>query len=253
MEIKQYFFVLSQLTGRDVKRKYAKSKLGIIWSVLNPLLSMAVMTLVFSTMFKKNIENYPLYYLTGITVWNMFTEATKSAMESIVDNKQMLIKVKLPKHIFPLSRVFTAFVNMLYSLIAFVILLIFFKFVPSETVICFPSIIALFLIFSIGIGYILSVVYVFFADIKYLYSVFLRLLMFVSALFYPVESLDGLAYKVVNSNPIYWYISSARNVILYGKWIEISQWIKMCVISIVTFAVGILVFKLNENKLVQKI
>ena len=75
--------------------------------------------------------------------------------------------------------------------------------------------------------------------------------MFMSALFYPVERLSGLAYKIVNANPIYWFISSARDTILYGEWIAVDKWIKMCVLSIGTFAVGIIFFRINENKIMQ--
>jgi ABC-type polysaccharide/polyol phosphate export permease len=102
-DILQYVFVIRELTSREIKRKYARSSLGIIWSVLNPLLMMVVMSLIFSTMFKKSIENYPIYYLTGQIMWGMFSGGTESAMTSLVDNKTLLIKAKLPKHTFILS------------------------------------------------------------------------------------------------------------------------------------------------------
>ena len=253
MELKQYCFVLSQLVGRDVKKKYIRSKLGIIWSVLNPLLLMVVISMVFSTIFVKTIKNYPLYYISGIIIWNVFTEATKSSMDSLVDNKSMLLKTKLPKQIFPLSRVFTAFVNMTYTLIAYIIVMVFFKSHLSLTAICFPSILLLLFIFSTGLGYILSIINVYFGDVKYLYTVFLKLLVYISAIFYPIESLNGFTYKIVSSNPIYWFISSTRNTLIYGKWIDMGLWIKMCVISIATFVIGIIFFKINENKIMQKL
>ncbi len=253
MIIEHYSFVLFQLVGREIKRKYTRSKLGILWSVLNPLLSMAVISMVFSTMFKKSIEKFPLYYMTGSILWSMFTGATRSAMTAIVDNKQLLLKVKLPKQIFPLSRIFTSLVDMLYSLIAFAVLLIVFKSPLTITAICFPSILLLMLLFSIGIGYMLSVLYVFFADIKHLYSVFLTLLMYISALFYPVDGLNDFVYKVVTHNPIYWFIAAARDSVLYGQWIDSTQWIKMSAVSVIVFILGVTVFRLNEDKLMQEL
>ena len=125
--MKQTLFVIQELIAREMKRKYSRSKLGILWSVLNPLLSMAVLSLVFSTMFRKSIENYPVYYLTGYLIWSFFTTATNTAMTSLADNQALLLQVRLPKEIFPFSRVCTAFVNFLYSLAAYVVILVFFR------------------------------------------------------------------------------------------------------------------------------
>ena len=104
---RQYIFVIRELTSREIKRKYSRSYLGIVWSVLNPLLMMAVISLIFSQLFKRSIENYPIYYLTGNILWQLFTGATNAAMTALIDNKTMLIKVKLPMEIFVLARVYT--------------------------------------------------------------------------------------------------------------------------------------------------
>lgn len=159
---KQYKFVLKELVGREIKRKYARSYLGIVWSVLNPLLSMIVLTVIFSKMFQKSIENYPVYYLTGMIIWTMFTGATNAAMTTLVDNKNMLIKVRFPTKIFVMSRVYTALVNLGYSLIPYVGILLFFRIKITWRVIWFPLIIFCLLLFALGISYMLSVAYVFF-------------------------------------------------------------------------------------------
>lgn len=96
-ELKQYYFVIKQLVDREIKRKYARSFLGVIWSVLNPLMTMAVMSMIFSTIFKRTIENYPIYYLTGTIFWQLFSGATNSAMTALVDNRTLLLKVKIAK------------------------------------------------------------------------------------------------------------------------------------------------------------
>lgn len=101
---KQYAFVIRQLTARELKRKYARSYLGVIWSVLNPLLSMVVLSLIFSQLFRRSIENYPIYYLTGNILWQAFTGATNASMTSLVDNKMLLLKVKFPMELFILTR-----------------------------------------------------------------------------------------------------------------------------------------------------
>lgn len=253
MNIKQYFFVLRELTGREIKRKYARSYLGILWSVLNPLLTMAVLSMIFSTMFKRSIENFPIYLLTGQILWQMFTGATNSAMDALVDNKSLLTKVKLPKQIFPLSRIYTALVNLGYSLVAYICMLMLFRIKPSITMIIVPVVILLLLLFSIGIGYILSIVYVFFADIKYFYSIILTLWMYMSALFYPVENLNPQMQMIVNANPVYCYIRAMRGGVMYGQWPDTILWIKMICWAVGMLLLGLFVFSANENKIMQKL
>lgn len=246
-------FVIRELTAREIKRKYARSSLGIIWSVLNPLLTMVVMSLIFSTMFRRSIDNYPIYLLTGQNIWGLFSGATNSCMSSLVDNKSLLIKAKLPKQTFILSRIYTALVNFWYTFIAYVLMLVVFKIPLKWTMLLFPIDILFVLIFSIGIGYILATAYVFFADIKYLYSVFLTLWMYMSALFYPVSQLSETMQTVIGYNPVYIMIAIARECVMYGQVPELQMWIRLGVWSMGMFAIGLFVYKGNENQVMQKI
>ncbi len=251
--IKQYFFVIRELTAREIKRKYARSYLGILWSVLNPLLSMAVMSMIFSTIFKRNIENFPIYYLTGSIFWSLFTGATNAAMTSLVDNKSMLVKSKLPMGIFPLSRCFTALTNFGYSLLAYVVMLLIFRipFSPCMFMII-PYAAALFL-FSLGVGYLLSVLYTMFGDIKHLYTILLTLLMYASALFYPVESTSEQMQKVIENNPVYNYIACARKCVLEAAMPDANQWARLFVWSMGAFLLGKWCFGRMRNKVLQKV
>ncbi len=249
----QYVFVIRELTSREIKRKYARSSLGIIWSVLNPLLMMVVMSLIFSTMFKRSIENFPIYYLTGQTIWGLFSGATNSAMTALVDNKTLLIKAKLPKHTFILSRVYTALVNFGYTCIAYVLMLIIFRIPFTLTMLLFPVGILFGLLLSIGIGYLLATEYVFFADIKYLYGIFLTLLMYMSAIFYPVDSLPEMVQKVVNMNPVYLVILFTRECVMYGHVPETWVWIRLSAWSVASIIVGMIIFRTQENKIMQTI
>ena len=213
---KQSYFVIQELVSRELKRKYSRSRLGILWSVLSPLLSMAVLSLVFSAMFRKSIENYPVYYLTGFILWNFFTTATNTAMTALADNQTLILQVKFPREVFPFARVYTAFVNFLYSLIAYGIILLIFRIRLSAAVFLFPVIVFFIFLFSLGMGYLLSVLYVFFGDVRHLYSVFLTLWMYLSALFYPLELLPETMQRLIWQNPIYNFIAAARDCILYG-------------------------------------
>ena len=252
-DLKQYWFVIRELTGREIKRKYARSYLGIVWSVLSPLLYMLVMTLVFSTMFKRNIQNFPLYYLGGYLFWNLFGQISNSVMTVLVDNRNLLLRVKVPKNVFVLSRCYTALVNFLYSLIAFFPLLFLSGVKPSVTMLLFPIDIMLCVMFGLGVGYILSILYVFFADIKYLYSVFLTMLMYLSAIFYPVEQVPAAMQMVINNNPVYCYMLFARDAMIYATFPTTDLWMKTVFWALAAYLLGYLIFLRRENEVMQNI
>jgi len=249
----QYIFVIGELTGREIKRKYARSHLGIIWSVLNPLLMMIVMSMVFSYMFKRSIDNFPLYYLTGSLFWNLFSDGTSHVMSVLVDNKSLLVKAKLPRQTFVISRMVTALVNLGYSCIPYVFMLVVFGIRLSWTMLLLPLDIAFSFIFAMGVGYILSILYVFFADIRYLYSVFLRILLYLTALFYPVTALPDVLQKIIGYNPVYLSIYIARECMVYARWPHYSAWVKLILASAVSFLVGWRVFRKKQNDIMQRI
>lgn len=250
---KQFMFALKQMVSRGIKRRYARSYLGIIWSVLNPLMMMAVMSLIFTSVFKREIENYPIYYLTGQILWHFFSAGTNTAMGAIVDNKNLLIKVKLPKQIFVLSRVLTELTNLGYTCIAYVFMLIIFQVKPTIWMLLFPVIVFLLALFTTGVSYILSILYVHFADIQHLYSVLMRLLMYMTALFYPIDSVAPALKKVIEMNPTYAYIYCARECVMYGRCPEFTAWLQIILWGVGMFVVGYYVFKKNENTVMQKV
>lgn len=248
---KQYWFVVRELTSRELKRKYARSYLGVVWSVLNPLLLMIVMTMIFSYMFERSIDNFPVYYLTGSLFLTLYDHATTSAMNALVDNRNLLLKVKFPKQVFVLSRVYTAVVNFGYSLIAYAIVAIVLGVTPTWTILLFPVDAFFAALFALGVGHILAIIYVFFADVKYLYIVFLRLLLYSSALFYPVDRLPSYFQKVVAVNPVYIQILFARECIMWHHVPALSIWIRLIVSGVVMFFLGLYIFRKYENKVMQ--
>lgn len=252
-ERKQYMFVIQELTSREIKRKYARSYLGIIWSVLNPLLMMTVLSMIFTQLFSRSIENYPMYYLSGYVLWSMFVGATNAAMTTLVDNRTMLIKVRFPMQVFIIARVYTALTNLGYSLVAYVIMLVVFRIVPGVTIVFYPVIILLVLMFSLGLSLILATAYVFFGDVKHLYSIITTVWMYLSALFYPVDSIKGLPRMIIEINPIFQYINAARNVVMYHTWPSWTELLAMVAWAVGMLALGWLVFSKNKNKIMQKI
>lgn len=223
---RQYWFVIQQLTSRELKRKYARSVLGVLWSVLNPLLSMGVLSLIFSQMFRRTIENYPIYYLTGYLLWQAFTGTTNSAMTTLADNRTLLLKVKFPMELFVLTRGCTALVNLGYSFVAYGVMLLVFRVEVGWTALFLVPIVGCLFLFSLGISYALSAAYVFFGDVRHLYSVALTLWMYCSAIFYPADQLSGPIRQVVEFNPLYLYIRCLRGAVMEGlppTWEEIAR------------------------------
>lgn len=253
----QYWFVIRELTSREIKRKYARSKLGIMWSVLNPLLSMIVISLIFSTMFRRSIEYFPIYYLCGSVLWTLFTTSTNTSMTAIVDNKMMLIKVKFPMQIFVLARVYTAFVNFLYSLITFGIVYAFFLIATDLTLsvylIFFPFIVFWQMLFCIGMADILSTACVFFGDVNHLYNVVLTLWMYLSALFYPVTSLPLIMQKIIQCNPLYAYIDGFRCLVLEHSFPSVPEILKMVCFGLGMYLIGQCCFNRNRHRILEKL
>ncbi|MGI5894067.1 MAG: ABC transporter permease [Candidatus Merdivicinus sp.] len=250
---RQFAFVVQQLTMREIKRKYARSYLGIVWSVLNPLLSMSVLSLIFSQLFRRSIENFPIYYLTGYLLWQTFTGATTAAMTALADNKMLLLKVKFPMDLFILTRVYTALVNLGYSLVAYSVLLLVFRITPKWAMLISPLILLFLTAFSLGISYILATAAVFFGDIRHLYSVFLTLWMYCSAIFYPAEQLEGVIQVVIRNNPLYAYIHCLREAVLYGQFPVFGDWIRMIVWSAGICGLGYWIFRKNRVRILQKL
>lgn len=174
----KYIWLLEELVKRDLKIKYRRSILGYLWSILNPLLMMIVLTIVFSNLFKFDILNYPLYLLTGQLLFGFFSDATLQSMNSIVTGASLIKKVYLPKYIFPVSRILSSFVTMIFSLLALVIVMIVTNSSFYITLVMLPLALLYIFIFSMGAGLILSVLVVYFRDVEYLYNVFLTVFMY---------------------------------------------------------------------------
>ena len=212
----RFKYLLFFLVKRDFISRYRRSILGVLWSMLNPLLTMLVMTMVFSFIFRMEIEYFPVYLLSGLLIYNFFNEATTRAMTSIIGSAAVIQKVYVPKYIFPISCVVSSLVNLFFAFLAFMLVFIIIGAPLHWTIILIPIPILYTFLFSLGVGMILSSLAVFFHDLTYLYGVFTLLLMYLSAIFYPVTILPEWVQQVLGVNPIYQYISYFRSLALYG-------------------------------------
>lgn len=248
----KYLPLLKELVKRDLRIKYRRSFLGYLWSLLNPLLMMTIMTIVFSFMFKSNIENFPLYLICGNTLFNFFNESTNMAMYSVTGNGALIRKVYIPKFIFPISRVVSCFVTMSFSLAAILIVMVVTRSAFHWTLLLFWVPLLLLLIFCIGVGMILSAIAVFFRDITHLYGVITLAWMYLTPIFYPVDPqfLPEQVIRFIQVNPLYHFITFFRELVIYGTVPALNTWC-FCVLScIVSCVIGFLVFRKAQKNFI---
>lgn len=249
----KYKGLLKEFIIRDLKIKYRRSVLGYLWSLLNPLLMMIVLTAVFSNMFRFDIPNFPIYLLSGQILFNFFSEATTVSMNSIIGSGGLIKKVYVPKYIFPLSRVISSFVTLLFSLVAIIIVVLVTNVKLTAHVLLFPLPLLYILIFTIGIGLIMSVLAVYFRDMLHLYTVLLSAWMYLTPIFYPVSAVPDYIKTVIYANPMYYFVESFRDVILYNQFPSFHTNLMCIIFSLSAFLLGLLIFYKNQNKFVLHI
>ena len=243
LNAKKYFPLMSELVRRDVKLKYRRSVLGYLWSLLNPLMMMGIMTLVFSHVFRyESIKNYPLYLICGQTLFSFFNESTSLAMYSIIRNGPLIKKVYIPKFIFPISKVFSCFVTMAFSLVAILIVMIFTRSPFHWSMLLFWAPVLLLLVFCCGMGMIVSALSVQFRDVTHLYSVLTTAWMYLTPIFYPMEIVPDWVARIISCNPLYMYITLFRSLVLDGVVPGAGLWLAALGVSVLMLALGSLVF-----------
>lgn len=246
-------FLLKELVKRDLTSKYKDSVLGILWSFFNPLLIMLVFTAIFSMLFGRSIENYPVYFLSGRIIFDFYNAGTKGAMRSIKRNQNLIKKIYVPKYMFSVSTICYEFINFLISFVILfgVMILTGASFHWTIIVSIIPMFFLLCLVF--GVGLILAVCNTYFTDVGHLYNVFTLLLMYSSALFYPMEIVPPLVQRIFTLNPVYSAISCFRECISYGILPNASTLLYLAAFSLTTLGIGIVLFKIYEKRLVLEL
>lgn len=249
---KKYGFLLQQLVSRDFKVKYKRSVLGIVWSLLYPVLTMAVMALVFTRMFKFSTPgvNYLVYLMSGLVIFNYFSEASNLAMSSVVANFSLINKVYIPKYIFPISKCVFVGINFLLTLIPLYAII----FITGTGINIYhfllPYAFLCMFIFTVGFGLILSTVSVFLRDMFYIYGVVLTLWTYMTPIMYDISIISGPLQIIFKLNPLYWFIYFARDIILYNQVPGINVWIYCGLFAVVFLVLGIIIFKKNQDKFI---
>jgi len=210
-----YKDLLVQLVTRDLKLKYRRSVLGYLWSVLSPLMIMAVQVVVFSQMFRRDIPNYPVYLLSGQVLFNFMNQSTHQAIRSILDSAALIKKVYLPKYIFTVSKITSGLIDLVFSLGALVVVIIVTGAGFSWHFLLFPLVLVQLYVFCLGLGLFLAQANVFFRDIQYIYSVVTTAWLYLTPIFYDIELLPEQLHGIVRwCNPMFYYIDQFRSLVL---------------------------------------
>lgn len=250
-EFWKYRDLLKLLVIKDLKLKYRRSWLGYVWSILNPLLIMVVMTVVFSTMFSKNIENYPVYLFCGQLLFNFMKSSTQQAINSITGNGALLKKTYVPKYTFTVAKITSGLVDLVFSLGALLIVMVVTRAKFTWHILLFPLVLLQLYVFCIGLGLFLAQANVFFRDTQFLYNAVTTAWTYLTPIFYPIESLsDWLIWVVKHLNPMYFYVGQFRDLVYLGELPGPSIVLAGCGAAVIMLAIGIWSFIKSQDKFI---
>ena len=246
--MKKNRFLFEELVKRDFKKKYKRTVLGMLWSLLAPLLNVLILMFVFVNIFGRTQEHFIIYIFCGTLVMSFYTEATQGCMRAIMANASIFTKINVPKYLFLFSKNVSALINF------GIILVIYFGFVVFDGIsfswqfllLIYPVI--CLIIMNIGIGLILSALYIFFKDIQYLYRLFTQVVMYGSAIFYSIDILPQHLQTVFYCNPIFVCITYFRSIVLYNTVPDLSMHLLLAAYAVALFAIGCWIYKKNNYK-----
>ena len=246
--VEQYRFLFEELVKRDFKKKYKRTVLGMVWSILSPLLTLMVMKMVFTQFFGRVTPHFTTYLFCGNMVFSCFSESTNQGMMSLMGNASIFTKVNIPKYLFLFSKNVQTLINFGLTLCVFFLFCIVdhITFTWKFILLLYP--IACLVLFNIGVGLILSALYVFFRDIQYLWSVFTMLLMYVSAIFYTIDKYSYEVQCLFLLNPVYLFIRYFRKIVIEAAVPTIWFHLLMAADVLIVLGLGCWMYKKYNTK-----
>jgi len=237
----------------DLKIRYRNSVLGIFWSLVEPLLMLGILFLVFSTMFKFDIPNFPIYLLTGLIIWNFFKNGTTFALNSLKNRSTMITQIYFPRSIPALSSGVTSFIMLLLELVVLAIFMIFLGYVPPITIVLLPLVLILEFILIVGVALPLSVLNVKFKDIEFIWGVVLQAGFFLTPIFYQSDMLPEFVRNILQFSPMVQIVSITHNVVLYDTLPSFNQLAYTIVSIFIIVCIGYVIFRRYQARIVEEI
>lgn len=241
-------FLFEELVKRDFTKKYKRTILGMLWSILGPLMTLAVMAVVFSQFFGRDIPHYVIYLFCGNLLYSFFKESTSTGMTALYENSGIFSKVNVPKYMFLLSKNVSALINFGINIVLLFVFCIIDGVAFSWKFIMLLYPVCCLVVFNLGAGLILSALYLMFRDLKYLYDIFTLMLMYVSAIFYSIDVYDLQVQYLFYLNPLYVYIRYFRKIILENTIPKFSFHLLAAGYALIVLVVGALIYKKKNYK-----
>ncbi len=247
-KVKKYQFLFEELVKRDFKKKYKRTVLGMTWSVLSPLLNLLVMRLVFTQFFGRTTAHYTIYLFCGNLVFSYFNESTSQGMASLMGNAGIFTKVNVPKYLFLFSKNVQTLINFGLTLSVFFVFCVLDGITFTWKLVCLLYPILCLVLFNVGVGLILSALFVFFRDIQYLWSVFTMLLMYMSAIFYTIDSYEPMVQNLFLVNPVYLFIRYFRKIVIEAT--IPTAWFHLLMLTdvVIVLSIGCWMYKKYNTK-----
>jgi len=249
----RYFDLLHNLVTRAIKQRYKRSVLGFAWTMLNPLLTMVILTVVFSAVFGTLVPNYPLFVIIGLLAWNLFSLGSTQGLASVVDSGALIRKVAVPKEMFPIAAVAANLVNFLFSLLPLALVMLIMRVQITWAILWVPFGVLLIGLFTLGVALALTTLNVFFRDVRYFYEAGLLAWFYGTPIFYPIDVLSPRARAVLQWNPMHVLVEVFRTP-LYSGASPAPDIVATATLEAVVMAVaGWWIFRRYQNRFVDYI
>ena len=253
-DVVRYRFVLFNLINTNLRSRYRRSAIGFLWSLLNPLFTMAILAVVFSTIYRVSFTEFGLYIMSGLLPWNLISNSLVGGATSLILAEGYLKKVHVPKLIFPMSVLGVEIVNFLLSLISLFFLAILLGARPSWALLFLPLALFLVSIFLFGLVMIISIVTIYFRDFAHILQVGLLGMFYLTPILYPIDLISSQSLlNILKLNPFYYFVEVFHKIIndaISPSW---SIWLICVGLSLVSFFIGLLVFQAKEDDIIYRL
>ncbi|MEJ2263143.1 MAG: ABC transporter permease [Anaerolineales bacterium] len=249
----KYKELIIQFVSRSIKTRYKRSMLGVVWTILNPLLTMVVLTLVFSSVFRFSVENYPVYVLSGLVIWGFFSSTTSAAMGEMIWSGSLLSRIYVPKSVFAVSAIGTGLVNLLFSLVPLLVISLVLGIRFRLAVLALPLAILLLAAFALGVGLLLATTAVYFADMLPVYEVILTIWMYATPIIYPIDAVPPQFAWILKLNPLYYLVEVFRKPLFNGVIPDAKVWLIATGSAVVVLVLGGLIFTAKSSEYAYRI
>jgi len=252
-DVLRYRDLLAQLIQRNVTARYKRSVLGVLWTLLDPMLTMLVMTVVFTALFVRTMLAFPVFLLSGLIIWNFFSQSTVQAMNDFLRSSRVIGKVYLPGSVFSAASVGVGLVNLLISMIPLAALMVYFRLALPPSLLFLPIAILLSGLFTLGVSLFLASWVVFFADLQNAYGILLRLLFYLSGVIFDVSMLPPSVGDKLRLLPTYQMVALFRLPIYDGAWPAPGDVLYFAVWAVGLFVLGLWAFTRRSDEYIYRL